>query len=124
MLADRSQYLVERDRGRLQGHPLSLTPMYLEREDHATGLIRLLPVGLQVLTWLECVVRQRLATARTVLIGRYTDHPTRAAAHPTNERPLKRFEELPLTIIREGRRRAPNEAFPTHKKARRSRHVN
>jgi transposase len=42
VLAYRSQYLVESDIGRLKGHPLSLTPMYLERDDHATGLIRLL----------------------------------------------------------------------------------
>ena len=67
VLAYRSPYLVESDMGRLKGHPLSLTPMYLERDDHATGLIRLLSVGLRVLTLLEFVVRQRLAAARTVL---------------------------------------------------------
>lgn len=104
VLAYRSQYLVESDMGRLKGHPLSLTPMDLERDDHATGLIRRLSVGLPVLTWLECVVRQRLAAARTVLIGRYTGNPKRATARPTTERLLKRFEGLTLTIIREGRR--------------------
>ena len=41
VLAYRSEYLIERDMGRLKGRPLSLTPMYLERDDHATGLIRL-----------------------------------------------------------------------------------
>ncbi len=61
VLAYRSQYLVETDFGRLKGHPLSVTPLYLERDDHATGLIRLLSVGLRVLTLLEFVVRQRLA---------------------------------------------------------------
>ena len=70
VLAYRSHYLVESDMGRLKGHPLSLTPMDLERDDHATGLIRLLSVGLRVLTRLECVVRQRLAAARTALVGR------------------------------------------------------
>src|SRR6266545_2182806 len=53
--AYRSEYLIERGFGRLKGQPLSLTPMYLEREDHATGLIRLLVVGLRVLTLLEFV---------------------------------------------------------------------
>lgn len=105
VLAYRSQYLVETDIGRLKGHPLSLTPMYLERDDHATGLIRLLAVGLRVLTLLEFVVRQRLAAARTVLAGLYTGNPKRTTARPTTERLLECFKGLTLTIIREGRRR-------------------
>jgi transposase len=105
VLAYRSQYLVESDMGRLKGHPLSLTPMYLERDDHATGLIRLLSVGLRVLTLLEFVVRQGLAAAQTVLAGLYAGNPKRATVRPTTERLLKRFEGLTLTIIREGRRR-------------------
>jgi len=82
VLAYRSPYLVASDMGRLKGHPLSLTPLSLERDDHATGLIRLLSVGLRVLTLLECVVRQRLAAARTVLIGRYTGNPKRRRPAP------------------------------------------
>ena len=105
VLAYRSQYLVESAIGRLKGHPLSLTPMYLERDDHATGLIRLLSVALRVLTLLEFVVRQRLAAARRVLMGLYAGNPKRATARPTTERLLKCFEGLTLTIIREGRRR-------------------
>jgi transposase len=105
VLAYRSPYLVESDMGRLTGHPLSLTPMSLERDDHATGVIRLLSVGLRVRTGLECVVRQRLAAARTVLTGRSAGHPKRATARPTTERLLNGFEGLTLTIIREGRRR-------------------
>jgi transposase len=105
VLAYRSQYLVESDIGRLKGHPLSLTPLYLQRDDHAIGLIRLLSVGLRVLTLLEFVVRQGLAAARTTLAGLYVGNPTRATARPTTERLLKRFEGLTLTIIREGRRR-------------------
>jgi transposase len=104
VLAYRSQYLVESAIGRLKGHPLSLTPMYLERDDHATGLIRLLSIGLRVLTLLEFVVRQRLAAERTVLAGVYAGNPKRATARPTTERLLNRFEGLTLTIIREGRR--------------------
>src|SRR5205085_1870830 len=32
--AYRDEYLVERNFGRLKGHPLSLSPMYVERDDH------------------------------------------------------------------------------------------
>jgi transposase len=105
VLAYRNEYLVERAMGRLKGRPLSLTPMYLEREDHATGLIRLLSLGLRVLTRLEFGVRRRLATAKTTLVGLSVGNPRRATAHPTAERLLEAFQGLPLTIIREGRRR-------------------
>jgi transposase len=105
VLAYRSEYLIEREMGRLKGRPLSLTPMYLERDDHATGLIRLLSVGLRVLTVLEFVVRQRLAAERTVLAGLYAGNPKRSTAHPTTERLLERLQGLTLTSIREGRRR-------------------
>jgi transposase len=105
VLAYRRQDLVERDMGRLTGHPWSLTPMDLERDDHATGVIRRWSVGVRVLTLLECVIRQRLAAAGTVLAGLSAGNPTRATARPTTERLLKRVAGLTLTIIREGRRR-------------------
>jgi transposase len=103
VLAYRSAYLIERGFGRLKGQPLSLTPMYLEREDHVTGLIRLLSGGLRVLTLLEFVVRRRLATDGGVLAGVYTGNPTRATAQPTAERLLATFQEVTLTILHVGR---------------------
>jgi len=105
VLAYRNEYLVERAMGRLKGRPLSLTPMYLEREDHVTGLIRLLSLGLRVLTLLEFGVRRRLAEAKTTLTGLYVGSPKRVTARPTAERLLEAFQGLTLTIIREGRRR-------------------
>jgi transposase len=90
--------------GRLNGRPLSLTPMDLERDDHATGLIRLWSIGLRVLTRLECEVRRRLATAKTMLGGLYVGNPTRATARPTAARLLEALQGLTLTIIREDRR--------------------
>jgi transposase len=105
VLAYRNEYRVERAMGRLTGRPLSLTPMYLERDDHATGLIRLLSLGLRVLTLLEFGVRRCLATTKTTLVGLSVGNPKRATAYPTAERLLEAFQGLTLTIIREGRRR-------------------
>jgi transposase len=102
VLAYREQYIVERSFGRLQGRPLSLTPMYVERDDHATGLMRLLSLGLRVLTLLEFVVRRRLATAKTPLAGLYAGNPQRGTTHPTAERLLDAFQDLTLTIVRTG----------------------
>lgn len=101
VLAYRSEYIIERGFGRLKGKPLSLTPMYLQRDDHATGLIRLLSIGLRVLTLVEFVVRRGLAAEGGRLAGLYAGNPKRATARPTTELLLKAFQEITLTIIQE-----------------------
>jgi transposase len=82
VLAYRSEYLVERSLGRLKGRPLSLTPMYVQRDDHATGLIRLLSIALRVLTLVEFVVRRQLAA---MPCGKRLDRPPSGC--------LKRFKK-------------------------------
>jgi transposase len=99
VLAYREEYLIERSLGRLKGQPLSLTPMYVERDDHATGLIRLLAIGLRVLTMLEFVVRRRLAQDSESVAGLYAGNPKRASVQPTTERLLQAFRGITLSII-------------------------
>ena len=103
VLAYRDEYLVERTLGRLKGAPVSLTPMYLTRDDHATGLIRLLTVAVRGLTLLEFVVRRALAQAGTTLAGLYAGQPTRATARPTAERLLAAFRGITLTVLHTAR---------------------
>ena len=100
-LAYRSEYLIERCFGRLKGKPLTLTPMYLQKDERATGLIRLLSICLRALTLLEFVVRQRLAEEKTELAGLYAGNPKRATARPTAERLLEAFKDITLTVIQE-----------------------
>jgi transposase len=99
VLAYRSQYIIDRGMGLLKGQPLSLTPMYLQRDDHATGLMRLLSLGLRVLTLLEFVVRRRLAAAGEEVVGLYAGNPKRATTRPTAERVLEAFQDITLTVI-------------------------
>lgn len=99
MRAYRQEYLIERAFGRLKGRPLSLTPLYLERDDHVTGLIRLLSIALRVLTTTEHAVRQCLAQQQRSLAGLYAGSPTRATAQPTAERLLAAFKEITLTLV-------------------------
>lgn len=101
VLAYRDEYIIERGFGRLKGQPLSLTPMYLQRDDHATGLIRLLSIGLRVLTLLEFVVRRGLRAQDEELAGLYAGNPKRVTAQPTAERLLEAFQEITLTVFRE-----------------------
>ena len=99
VLAYRAEYLVERNFGRLKGKPLTLTPMYLEDDDRATGLIRLLSIGLRVLTLLEYIVRSHLAETGEKLCGLYAGNPKRATDRPTTEALLRTFKDIFLNSI-------------------------
>lgn len=99
VLAYREEYIVERSLGRLKGSPLSVRPMYLARDDHATGLVRLLSIALRALTLVEFVVRRQLAAEGATLAGVYTGQPTRATARPSAERLLATFRDITLTIV-------------------------
>ena len=99
--AYRDEFLVERNFGRLKGRPLSLSPMYVERDDHATGLVRLLSIALRVLTLLEFVVRCHLSQQGASLAGLYAGNPKRATTQPTTERLLEAFQGIFLTILLE-----------------------
>jgi transposase len=99
VLAYRNEYLVERSLGRLKGRPLSLRPMYVQRDDHATGLIRLLSIGLRVLTLVEFVARRQLAAEGGKLSGLYAGNAKRETARPTAERLLEAFQDVTLTVM-------------------------
>ena len=99
VVAYREEYLIERGFGRFKGFPLSLRPMYLQREDHIKGLMRLLSIGLRVLTLLEFQVRRRLASLDEKLAGLYAGNPQRATARPTAEKLLAAFKEITLLLI-------------------------
>jgi transposase len=97
--AYRDEYLVERNFGRLKGHPLSLGPLYVQRDDHRVGLIRLLSIALRVVTVLEGVVRSALAESRQEIAGLFAGNPKRRTSQPTTERLLEAFNEITLTIV-------------------------
>jgi len=99
ILAYREEYLVEHGFGRLKGKPLSLSPMYVQSDQRATGLVRLLSIGLRVLTLLEFQVRQRLADQQASLAGLYAGNPKRTTQRPTAEALLGAFQGLHLSIV-------------------------
>jgi transposase len=100
--AYRDEYLAERNFARLKGRPLSLSPVWLTRDDHALGLTRLLTLAARVLALVEYRVRQRLADTQQTLVGLYPGQATRATNQPTTERLLLAFKPITLTIIRKG----------------------
>jgi len=98
--AYRDEYVVERNFSRLKGRPLGLAPLYVQRDDHRVGLVRLLTLALRVITVLEGVVRQSLSEQKMELAGLFAGNPKRRTSQPTTERLLEAFSEVTLTIVR------------------------
>jgi transposase len=90
---------IERDFSRLKGRPLGLRPVYLQREDHLKGLVRLLSLALRILTLTEFVVRRALAAEDTGLAGLYPGNPKQQTQSPTTERLLAAFANITLSLI-------------------------
>jgi transposase len=98
VLAYRDQYLAERPFARLKGPLLAMLPLYVQRDDHAKGLIRLLTIGLRALSITEFVVRRSLAEANETLSGLYDGNPKRCTARPSAELLLQAFDDITLSI--------------------------
>jgi transposase len=90
---------IERDFRRLKGHPLGIRPLYVRRQDHAKGMVRLLSLALRVLTVVEHVARRQLQVAGQTLSGLYAGNPKRQTARPTTERLLRAFRGITLTVV-------------------------
>jgi transposase len=99
VLTYRDEWIAERGFHRLKGAPLSLAPLFVQRDDQVTGLIRFLSVALRLLTLIEFVVRRQLQVEATMLSGLYPQHPHQQTNRPTAERLLKAFSNLTLTLI-------------------------
>ena len=75
-------------------------PLYVQRDDHAKGMVRLLSLALRVLTLVEHVTRENLKQTKEVLTGLYAGLPKRETIRPTAERLLRAFQGITLTVVR------------------------
>jgi transposase len=100
--AYRSQYVAENIFRRLQGKLLSITPVYVQRDDHAEGLFHLLTIAARALALGDYVAKEALAEVKEELTGIFPGNPKRSTATPTMERMLQVFEDINLTILRLG----------------------
>ena len=100
--AYRGQYLAENIFRRLQGKLLSITPVYVQRDDHAQGLFHLLTIASRLLALGDYTAKEALAKENDVLTGIYPGNPKRDTATPTTERMLQAFDNIHLLIMRLG----------------------
>jgi hypothetical protein len=99
VLAYRDQYLEENIFRRLQGKFLSITPVYVQRDDHAQGLFHLLTLGARLLAVGDYQAKQALAQDKAELTGIYRGNARRGTTRPTTERMLKAFEHINLLLM-------------------------
>ncbi|MCZ7671758.1 MAG: hypothetical protein M5U34_33840 [Chloroflexi bacterium] len=85
VLAYRNQYLVEQPFGRLKGRFLSITPLFVQRDDHAKGLIRLLTLALRLLILSEYTARRVLAEEKG-RVNRYLCRQPQTGDRPPHNR--------------------------------------
>ena len=98
VLAYRGQIVQENIFRRLHGKFLSLTPLYVQRDDHAQGLIHLLTIGARVLALGDYLAREALALENAELADIYTGNSNRSTPRPTTERMINAFEGIDLII--------------------------
>ena len=90
---------IERLFSRFKGKPLGLRPVFVRRDDHVVGLVRLLSLALRILTLIEFIVRRTLQEQEESLEGLYPGNATRATDRPTTERLLRAFKGITLSLI-------------------------
>jgi len=101
VLAYRDQYIEENIFRRLQGKFLSITPLYVQRDDHAQGLFHLLTLGSRLLALGDYQAKQALAKEGpdAKLTGVYRGNAKRGTSRPTTERMLGAFEHINLLLM-------------------------
>ena len=99
VLAYRDQYIEENIFRRLKGKMLSITPLYVQRDDHAQGLFHLLSLAARLLALGDYTARQSLAEKQEELNGIYPGNPKRSTPSPTMERMLEVFDNINLSIV-------------------------
>jgi transposase len=95
----REQIIQENIFRRLHGKMLSITPLYVQRADHAQGLVHLLTLGARVLALGDYLARAALAEAGEELADVYAGNAGRSTPRPTTERMFKAFDGINLVIF-------------------------
>ena len=103
-LTYRHQIVAENIFRRLNGKILSITPLYLHRDDHIQGLVHLLTLGSRFLALCDYLAKEALkkeaeAGGSAELSGIYAGNPKRSTATPTAESMLKTFDNINLVFL-------------------------
>lgn len=93
---------IERNWHLMKDRPLGIQPLFVREDDQIDGLTKLLIVALRVLTYMETVVRSKLAEEERTLSGLYPGQAKRVTARPTAVRMLRAMVGLEVTVLGQG----------------------
>jgi transposase len=106
--AYRDQYIIEKKGfGRYKG-TVVLEPMYLSRQDHIIGLIRLLSLGLKNLSMIETMMQEELKKRNEKLPDpKALTSRSKASATPTAERIMQFLKGITMSFsMEDGKKKA------------------
>ncbi len=98
VLTYREQYIVERTFARFKGRRIGITPLYVQRDDHACGLIRLLTIALRAMCIIEFSANRTLLEEQDTLQGIYPGNPKRNTTTPSADLMLEAFNGLDFYV--------------------------
>ncbi|MDD5189167.1 MAG: transposase [Methanoregula sp.] len=104
VLSYRDQFIIEHEFHRLKGVCLSLTPIYLQKDNRIDGLVKFLTIALRVLGLLEIPLHNSIKKRGSSLDGLFEYHPKKSLDKPKAERVLELFDEIHLSTVRVGKK--------------------
>jgi transposase len=94
----RSGWCLERDFHLLKDQPLGIRPMYVKSDAQIGGLVRLMTLGLRLLSLIELQGRRGVAATGEKVKGYYSGQPGRVTDQPSGERILETITRQRLTL--------------------------
>lgn len=102
VLSYRDQFIIEHEFHRLKGVCLSLTPIYIQKDNRIDGLVKLLTLALRILGMIEIPIHDSIKKRGTALDGLFEYNPKKSLDKPKAERILECFEGIHLSTVEIG----------------------
>ncbi len=99
VLSYRDQFIIEHEFHRLKGVCLSLTPIYIQKDNRIDGLVKLLTLALRILGMIEIPIHDSIRKRGNALDGLFEYNPKKSLHKPKAERILECFEGIHLSTI-------------------------
>ena len=102
VLSYRDQFIIEHEFHRLKGVCLSLTPIYIQKDNRIDGLVKFLTIALRVLGLLEIPIHNSIKKRGASLDGLFEYNPKKSLDKPKAERILEFFDDIHLSTVEIG----------------------
>ena len=102
VLAYRDQYIIEHAFHRLKGNCLSLSPIYIQKDNRIDGFVKLLTIALRVLVVIDKTVQDSIMRRGKKLSGLFRYNPKKELVKPKAERIIEYFKGIFVSKVAMG----------------------